>query len=248
MPTTNDRARPARQHTLATAATTTITRYGLGLLALATTALYAALILTACGSSTEAADQTHADTASASSSEPQITSEAVELSTSETLVPAIAAVATDPEPPTTELQADAAQPEADEEQTSSTDAPADLVATVDDLLWTLDENPFQADWSDEEKEQWRRSLYILTRFEVINAFMTTDQLEGDEVIAAVGPLPGSDAPVEIQQQFLVDIYNHADEIEIRSADGQPPRALGHWFRKIDILAQSTYDQMSRYAK
>lgn len=246
MPITDDRARaarPARQHTPTTAATTIIARYGLGLLALATTALFAALILTACGSTTEAADQRTADTASASPSEPQTTSEATALSTSETLVPSGPTSSPDPEPPITDPKATEAEPQ----EASPTDAPADLVATMDDLLWTLDENPFQADWSDEEKEQWRRSLFILTRFEVINAFMTTDQLEGDEVIAAVGPLPGSDAPVELQQQLLVDIYNHADEIEVRPADGQPPRTLGYWFRKIDIMAQSTYDQM-RYTK
>ena len=185
-------ASAAGGHKLAKAAATTIARYGLGLVALAATALFALLVLSSCGSSN------------------QITSESLTLTTS--------------------------------------GAPTNLVATLDDLAWNLDDNPFQPDWTIEEKEQWRRSLYLSTRFDVLRFFLSRRMVDDDDVFATLGQPPEADDPDEAHLQFFVEIHNHAAEIHVSPEKGQEPRTLSYWFRRLHPLAQSTYEQQERYRR
>ena len=244
------------RRSLRVAATTTLARHGLGLFGLATMALFAALILTACGPPNTTALRTDGSR-SATSPEPQITSEAVELPASEPLVPRladpsgtsvseqvpVAAEVDSTEPESTGSESIGSESTESEHDTASA-PPADLVATLDDVSWSLDENPFQSSWSDEQKEQWRRSLFMFARLEMIEIFLATNRLERGKVVAAIGPLPSPDASTELQLKVYVDIYNHADEIEVLPVNGQPTFTLDRWFREVDILSQSTYNQMS----
>ncbi len=211
-----------------------VVRYRLGLVAMLATAAVAVLLLAGCGSGSTTEAVGPAD----DRSDRRITSEAVEVTESSTLVANVERTA--PTPPTHATIVDTTAEVAAK--------PANLVASIDDFRWKLDDNPFRADWSDERKEAWRRSLYIHTRFEALQIFVETGQLGDDQVEPVVGPAPDPVESYEAGLQYFVDIYNHADEIEVLPVDGQPPHTLGHWFEQIDTLAQTTYEQMSLYTK
>lgn len=213
----------SRGHTLATTAIATVVRYGPGLFAPAATALFAALVLTACGSSTQTAEDRSVD-GTATVERPrdrQITSEPVTLSTSGPLVPTM----------------------------PGTGEPANLGGHPRRPGVEHRRRPISARLDQRaDRRSNGAAASISTRFDVLRFFLSGRNIDDDDVFATLGQPPAADAPDEVHLQFFVQIHNHADEIHVKPADDEPPRTLGYWFRTLHPLAQSIYEQQERYRR
>ena len=107
------------------------------------------------------------------------------------------------------------------------------VATLDDVNSSIASHEFDESWDEERKAEWRRQTIIRGRLGLTVLLLDADRISIEDSVDIVGTFAGTDE--EIVDQYLVAIHNHADQIPVEPAPGEPQRMLSDWYAQLDEL-------------